>query len=482
LNKCAAVEHGFVCCYLGPDARRPETPRRPPWHSLTPWMGAVFCSLHVTVRYGPYLSVAVRDGGRLEVIVGLWRNPAFVVFWSARTISFAGTGITMVVLPVLVFRLTGSPAAVAALTAIEIVPYVALGLLAGALADRLNRQTMMVVCDGIAALLLAAVPAAAVLHLLTVAQLFIVALGIGTVFVWFDAANFGSLPALVDRAQLPTAISLIASSGTVALLLGPPLGAFLVTVMAPPYVLGFDAASYVMSALLLASIRRPFRQPQHPPDRRERIRTDIAEGLRFLWHQPVIRTMTLSVFCACVSWGGTFGLLVVYANRALHMARVDTRLGLLYTAGEFGGLISFVAVPALLRNLAIGRLMAAFLAASAVALVLLSAAPSYGWALPLFCCYELVYMMVTSTGITVRQMLTPVHLQARVNTAGRLIAYGGQPVGAVLGGVLAEFLPIRLAFGLMAIAVAAGAGLAGWSCLGSGPLSAVSIAAPASPP
>lgn len=412
----------------------------------------------------------------------LWRNPAFVVFWSARTISFVGTGITTVVLPVLVYRLTGSPAAVAALTAIEVVPYIAFGLLAGAMADRLNRKKMMVVCDSTAALLLATVPAAAALHLLVVAQLFIVALGIGTAFVWFDAANFGSLPALVDRAQLPAAISFIASSGTIALLLGPTLGAALVTVMAPSYVLGFDAASYVISALLLTSIRRPFSRAEHKQDGRERIRTDIAEGLRFLWHQPVIRTMTLSVFCACVSWGGTFGLLVVYANRALHMARVDVRLGLLYTAGELGGLISVAAVPMLIRRLAIGRLMAAFLAASVAALALLSVAPSYGWALLLFCCYELAYVMVTSTGITVRQVLTPDHLQGRVNTAGRLIAYGGQPVGAVLGGLLAQLLPIRLAFGLMAIAVAVGAGLAGWSCLGSGPLSAVSVSAPISLP
>jgi len=190
----------------------------------------------------------------------------------------------------------------------------------------------MLACDGTAALLLAAVPAAAALHLLVLAQVFIVALGLATVFVWFDAANFGSLPALVDRTQLPAATSLIGSSGTVALLIGPTLGAALLTVLMAPYVLGFDAASYVMSALLLLSIRRPFGRPQHKQEQRERIRTDITEGLRFLWHQPVIRMMTLSVFCACLSWGGTFGLLVVYAHRALGMTHADVRLGFLYSA------------------------------------------------------------------------------------------------------------------------------------------------------
>src|SRR5215472_17048343 len=165
--------------------------------------------------------------------VRLSRNPALVVYWSARTLSFAGTGITVVVLPVLVYRLTGSPAAVAALTAVQAAPYLVFGLLAGAMADRLNRKKMMVACDAAAAVLLAAVPAAAALHQLAVAQLFLVALGIGTAFVWFDAANFGTVPALAGRGQLPAAISLIEAPATTALLLGPALGGALLAVMAP---------------------------------------------------------------------------------------------------------------------------------------------------------------------------------------------------------------------------------------------------------
>ena len=135
----------------------------------------------------------------------LWRNQAFVVFWSARTISFAGTGITTVVLPVLVYAMTGSPAWVASLGLIESVPYLGLGLLAGAVADRMNRKKIMVGCDVTAAFLLAAIPVTAALHLLGMAQVLIVALGIAMVYVWFDAANFGTLPALVDRAELPVA-------------------------------------------------------------------------------------------------------------------------------------------------------------------------------------------------------------------------------------------------------------------------------------
>jgi predicted MFS family arabinose efflux permease len=413
----------------------------------------------------------------------LWRNQAFVVFWSARTISFAGTGITTVVLPVLVYGMTHSPAWVATLTLIEFMPYLSFGLLAGVAADRMNRKKIMVGCDVIAAFLLAVVPAAAALHRLGIAQVLIVALGIATVYVWFDAANFGTLPALVERADLPVAASLIGSSGQVALLSAPTIGAVLLAVMSAPYALGFDAASYLASALLLLSIRRPFRRQLAYQQDRMRIRADIAEGLRFLWQQPVIRTMTFVVSCMCLSWGGTFGLLVVYANRALHLTHVDVRLGLLYSAGELGGLLSTVAVPVLIRRLAIGPLTTAFLALNVAALAFLAIAPSYGWALPAFFISEFTYLIVLTTGITLRQMLTPDHLQARVNTAGRMLAGAGLPVGAALGGFLAEALPIRLTFGLLAISALAGAVLAGWSCLGSRPLSAVSVsaAAPSAP-
>ena len=411
----------------------------------------------------------------------LWRNRPFVVFWSARTISFAGTGITTVVLPVLVYGMTHSPAWVAALGLIEFVPYLGFGLLAGVVADRMNRKKIMVGCDVIAAFLLAAIPAAAALHLLGTAQVLIVALGIATVYVWFDAANFGTLPALVERSELPVAASLIGSSGQVALLCAPTVGAALLTVMSPSYTLGFDAASYLASALLLLSIRRPFARPQHGQDRL-RIRADIGEGLRFLRQQPVIRTLTFSVFCVCVSWGGTFALLVVYANRALHLTHVDVRLGLLYSAGELGGLVAAAAVPTLIRRLAIGPLAAAFLVVAAAALAFLAVAPSFGWALVAFFLAELAYLTVLTIGITVRQMLTPDHLQARVNTAGRMIAGAGLPVGAALGGFLAESLPIRLTFGLLTLSAVAGAGLAGWSCLGTRALAAVSVAAPADTP
>jgi MFS family permease len=407
----------------------------------------------------------------------LWRNRAFVVFGAARAVSSGGTGMTMVVMPVLMYRLTGSPAATALLSTIETTPYLLFGLFAGVLADRVDRSKIMVTANAAAAVLLGSVPAAAVLHRLAAGQLFVVALGVATAYVWFDAANFGAVPGFVSRSQLPAATGALWSAGSTAMLLAPTLGTSLISVISAPNVLGLDAASYVISGLLLHSIRRSFSRPTRGEHRERRIRSDIAEGVQFLRRQPVIRIMTLSVFGVCVSWGGSFSLLVVYASRALHLHNAGPPLGLLYTAGELGGVVSSLAVSRIVKRPSAGRVAAALMAANAALLLLLAAAPGYSWALPLFALYELAYVLVLSVGITLRQMLAPDHLRSRVSTTARMIAATGLPAGAALGGLLATTTPIRGVFALVAAGAVAATALAGWSCLRSGPLAAVAIPA-----
>jgi len=406
----------------------------------------------------------------------LRRNQAFVTFGTASAVSAAGTGMTMVVMPVLMYRLTGSPAATALLSAIETTPYLLFGLFAGALADRADRSKVMVTANAAAALLLGSIPAAAALHQLAAGQLFVAALGVATAFVWFDAANFGAVPGFVSRSQLPSATSALWFAGSAAMLLAPVLGTSLMIIVSAPYVLGLDAISYMISGLLLYSIRRSFTVSVRD-NRERRIRSDIAEGARFVWRQPLIRVMTLSVFAACVSWGGSFSLLVVYASRALHLSHSGPRLGLLYTAGELGGLLSALAVPKIVKRPSAGRTAAALMAANATLLLLLAVAPGYSWALPLFALYEFVYMLVLAIGITLRQMLAPDYLRSRVSTTARMVGAAGLPTGALLAGLLAAVVPIRSVFVLMTAGAVAATALAGWSCLGSGPLAAVAMPA-----
>jgi MFS family permease len=129
----------------------------------------------------------------------------FVRYWLARTTSIAGTAATYVALPTLMYRLTESAFYTGVLTAIESVPYVVFGLIGGAVADRYDRRTIMVRSDLLNVLVLGSIPVAAAFGVLTVAHLLIAAALTSTLFVFFDAANFGALPTLVGKDKVPAA-------------------------------------------------------------------------------------------------------------------------------------------------------------------------------------------------------------------------------------------------------------------------------------
>jgi MFS family permease len=161
-----------------------------------------------------------------------------------------------------VFTLTGSPAQTGLLTALEAVPYLLFGLLAGALADRVDRRRLMVGGDLLRAALVGSVPLAAALGVLKLPHVYLAALGVAVVFVWADAASFGALPALIGRQRLPAANSARWSASTTLTITGPAVAGVLVATVEPTPALWVDAASYLASALLLASIRRSFQHRQ----------------------------------------------------------------------------------------------------------------------------------------------------------------------------------------------------------------------------
>ena len=129
----------------------------------------------------------------------LLRDRPFALFWAAHAISEAGSRITYVVAPMLVYQLTGSALGTGVLAALQAVPYLLFGLLAGAIADRADRRRIMVGCNLLQTIILATVPIASAAGALTVEQVFVVALLSATLFVWFDAANFGALPLIAGR-------------------------------------------------------------------------------------------------------------------------------------------------------------------------------------------------------------------------------------------------------------------------------------------
>ncbi len=238
--------------------------------------------------------------GQKPISSDLWRNRSFLFFWTGRAISLLGTGITSIVLPILVYRLTSSALLTSLLATLEVLPYLLFGVFAGDVADRANRRWLMVSCDILNAFLLGGIPVAGWFHVLTVSQIFVVALLSASVFVWFDAAEFGTIPSLVGRKHLVSATSAITSMSTIVGIVGPALGGALIATIGLTPALNVDASSYVLSAISLLLIPRAFSTVQKSEHgvqlQHYQTLANIREGVHFLWHHRLVRVPDVARF------------------------------------------------------------------------------------------------------------------------------------------------------------------------------------------
>lgn len=422
------------------------------------------------------------EGGSDAAALTLRRDRSFVLFLSSRTVSVAGYTVTAVALPLLVLQLTGSAFLTALVAAIEVVPYLVFGLVAGALADRVDRRRLMVGCHVIAALALATIPAASAAGVLTAGQVLAVALVTSTCFVWFDAASFGALPALVGRDRIVAANSAVFTSATLVEVSFPVVAGILIATIGPALAIGVDALSYCLAAVLLWRVpgrlqgdRRPAAAVDslaHDSPVRQVV-ADIREGLTFLWHNDLVRSLSVYGFGNAVSGGAVSALLVVYGVQELGLSTSDWRLGALYGAAALGGLGAALALPRLVRAFPVGWVSIGALTAHPVLLVAVALAPSLAVALPVLVLWAAAWLLAILNGISARQLVTPDHLQGRVNTTARMIAWGGAPVGALVAGVVAETSSVQTAYLVMPLAVAVSAALAWRSPLRRRDLAAV---------
>jgi len=350
-------------------------------------------------------------------------------------VSVGGSMVTYVVLPVLVYRMTQSSVWTAAVAAAEALPYLCFGLIAGALADRLDRKRQMVVADLLSAALLASVPIAYELGVLTPWHVVGAGFGVQSLFVFFDAANFGALPALAGRDRLASANSTIYGSTTVLELSVPAGAGALLAFVAPALLLCVGAVTFIASALFIRAIARELRPVR--PEQPTRILHDIREGLVFVVRQPVVRVQTMVGVVLCMSLGTFTGQFVPWLDQALHIPPNDWRIGVIFSAWGVGGLIASLTFPAFSRAVGAIRTTLVLLPVSCVFGIVAVLARHWLLATVLIALWAVPVMIIILNAVTLRQVVTPDRFQSRVNTAARMTTFGlGTPLGAVLGGFI----------------------------------------------
>ncbi|MER5969753.1 MFS transporter [Streptomyces sp. NPDC002055] len=382
---------------------------------------------------------------------GPLRMRDFRLLLAGATAGQVGAQVTLVALPlVAVLELHASAFQVGLLTAAETAAFLLVGLPAGAWVDRMRKLPLLIRADVVRAVAMAGIPVAAALDVLTMAQLYVVALITGVATVFFDVAHQSYLPRLLPQEQLVAgngALETVRSSAQIA---GPGLGGGLVQLVGAHLAIVADAVGYAVSALFLLGIRRPEPAPEPAPD--ASLRREIGEGLRFVLGRPLLRVI------AATTGLGNFFTALLMAVQTVFLVRVlglsPAAIGLMLSAAAVGGLAGALAAGPLARALGQARIIWLSSLVTGPFALLWPLAGS-GAAAALFAVGSGVVffgaVVYNVAQVSFRQTLCPPRLLGRMNATMRFLVWGTLPLGALVGGAVADAAGPRAAVWVCAV-------------------------------
>jgi MFS family permease len=347
-----------------------------------------------------------------------------------------------------VFKLTGSAVALGAALAVNTAPQLFFGLAIGAWTDRTDRKRLMIVVDLLAASTIASVPIASAWGLLSLWWVYAVAFVAATLSIFFVAAEFGAIPSLVDPGELIGANGRIQASFAAASVLGPLAAGALLVFVPVETILLLDAASFVISAVTLSLIARPFNAPLSK--RATSIRQDIGEGLRYVLTHPVLRNISLMM--ALINLVGTtvFAELVLFAKQALRAE--DSEVGLVFAAGGAGVVVLSLAAGPLRRRWSFGNVALGALMLSGLLTVAFAYTTSLWVGVVLWALISGLGILFNINSGSLRQAIVPNQMLGRVISIAMVLAWSANPIGALAGGFLIEHTgDVRLIYAVIGI-------------------------------
>ncbi|MGO4534745.1 MFS transporter [Leifsonia sp. 2MCAF36] len=375
----------------------------------------------------------------------LFASRDFRLLLAGQTTSQLGAQISGVALPLLaVVTLQATPFEVGMLGAASTIAFAVLGLPAGAWVDRVRRRPVLIASDLVRALLLATIPAAALLGALTMWQLLLVSLLAGVARVFFDVGYRSYLPSVIGRDRVlagNSSLEFVRASGQVA---GPALGGILVSLIGAASVILVQAGSFAVSALCLLGIRAPEAAPHDTSTRPRRMRTEVAEGLAFVFGSRVLRATALASALGNFSFAIASAVNMVFLSRTLGLP--PALIGLAIAAGSITVMIGAAFTTRLSRAVGSVRIVWLSLAVTAP-LSLLGAFAQPGWWTLLIvvgiAAGEFGQIVYAITQVSVRQQVCPDRILGRVNATMQVIVMGLFPLGALIGGVLGDAIGAR---------------------------------------
>src|SRR5829696_365518 len=364
--------------------------------------------------------------------------------WSASAASNLADGVFWIAFPLLAVRLTDSPVLIAGVAVVGRLPWIVFVLVAGALADRLDRRRTMVGVSLLRTVIALVIGAAVVSGMDSLILLYVAAFVLGVGETLFDTAAQSVMPSIVERDDLSKANGrLYAVELTMNQFVGPPLGGLLAGVAIALAFVG-SAAAFAVAAVALALLSGSFK----PAARAERtsVVADIREGLAYLWHHRLLRTLAIMVGTMNLANAAAFSIFVLYAVSPGPMGLDEFGFGILMTTLAIGSLVGSFLVERVERWLGRARLLTITVVCTAVT-VAVPGLTTNAWIVGAsFAVSGFGIVLWNVVTVSLRQRIVPDALLGRLNASYRLLAWGSQPIGALLGGILGEALGLRAVF------------------------------------
>lgn len=422
----------------------------------------------------------------------LFRHPSYVKLWTAATVSLFGTQVSQIAIPfIAAVVLKASPGEVGLLTTIEFLPFILFTLPAGVWVDRFPKRRILVIGDLGRAAMLASIPTAAALGMLTIWQLYVVGFVNGAMTVFFDVADQSFLPTILEREELVEGNAKLQISQSSAQILGQPVGGGLVALLTAPVAVLIDAVSYVGSASLILWIRltsggaraagrrsdggdptgpsaatatatdaeaslsptagaavggeSTTERPALPPDDGDGgMRSQIMAGLRYIGHHRYLANIAASTATSNLFGNIAFAIMPVYLYRTLGLS--PATVGAIGGIGGAGVLVGALIASRVATRFGVGPvIVGSILTGGIFGLLVPLATPELAfWFLSASFFFGSVSGVVFNVNqVSLRQAITPSHFLGRMNATMRFLIWGTIPIGSLIGAGLSEVVGVH---------------------------------------
>lgn len=357
-------------------------------------------------------------------------NRDFGLLLGGQVVSYVGNQLQNLALPLVALAISGSATQAGLTLGLNTVMYLLFGPLAGALADRCDRKTMMICCEIGRGLLTASIVVALSLGRLTLTQLYVVAIATGILTTIFQTANTAALPNVVAADQVPTALGYTQSAFNAIRIVGASLAGLAYSLgRAVPF--AANAVSFAVSGITLGLMRTRFQEERAAAPRK--LTAEIREGLAWAWRQPVVRFLTLIEAGDNIRFGAGYLVIILLARRLGASALV---IGVIFSGAAVGAVLGSLVSDRFSRRYPLGRICVLMLWVEACAFPLYALAPDPLLLGVVAAAESLVAPTYTVAMTTYCLSIVPDAMRGRITSATTTVTTGAISVGTIGGAAL----------------------------------------------